>query len=135
MGACAGDPIEDEGLLLTGDGRYVEVSATLEYTMDRTEPGALERFAFALADGDAALRPLAESAVREVVARRPLLDLLTAGRRRPRPRPGRCSANGSAPTDSASRSVGWSSRTSIRRWRCSTRTATSRGPTTTAADA
>ncbi len=67
--------------MLTGDGRYVEMAATLEYTIDRSEPGALERFAFTIADSDAALRPLAESAVREVVARRELLDLLTAGRR------------------------------------------------------
>ena len=43
---------------------------------------------FDVADGEAALRPLAESAVREVVGRRALLDLLTAsaatpnGRRR-----------------------------------------------------
>jgi Cu+-exporting ATPase len=79
-GRTAGDPVEDEGLLLTADGRYVELSATLEYTIDRTGPGALERFVFAIADGDAALRPIAEAAVREVVARRELLDLLTAGR-------------------------------------------------------
>jgi Cu+-exporting ATPase len=79
-GRIVGDPVEDEGLLLTGDGRYVEMAATLEYTIDRSEPGALERFAFMIADADAALRPLAESAVREVVARRELLDLLTAGR-------------------------------------------------------
>src|SRR5262249_30706928 len=80
-GRTGGDPVEDEGLLLTGDGRYVEMSATLEYTVDRSEPGAFERFVFAVADGAAALRPLAESAVREVVARRELLDLLTTGRR------------------------------------------------------
>jgi membrane protease subunit HflK len=79
-GRSGEDPVEDEGLLLTGDGRYVEMSATLEYTIDRTEPGALERFVFTVADSDAALRPLAESAVREVVARRELLDLLTSGR-------------------------------------------------------
>jgi membrane protease subunit HflK len=72
--------VEDEGLLLTGDGRYVEMSATVEYTIDRSEPGALERFVFTVPDADAALRPLAESAVREVVARRELLDLLTSGR-------------------------------------------------------
>jgi Cu+-exporting ATPase len=80
-GRAGADPVEDEGLLLTGDGRYVEMAAALEYSIDRSEPGALERFAFAIVDGDAALRPLAESAVREVVARRDLLDLLTTGRR------------------------------------------------------
>src|SRR5262249_30633129 len=81
-GRSGGDSVVDEGLLLTGDGRYVEMSATLEYTIDRSEPGALERFVFTVADGDEALRPLAESAVREVVARRELLDLLTTGRSR-----------------------------------------------------
>jgi Cu+-exporting ATPase len=80
-GRTGGDPIEDEGLLLTGDGRYVEMTATLEYAIDRSEPGALERFAFTIADADEALRPLAESAVRQVVARRELLDLLATGRR------------------------------------------------------
>jgi P-type Cu+ transporter len=80
-GRTDGDPVEDEGLLLTGDGRYVEVSATLEYSIDRSEPAALERFVFTITDEDATLRPLAEAAVREVVGRRELLDLLTAGRR------------------------------------------------------
>ena len=73
--------MEDEGLLLTGDGRYVEVSATVEYAVDGTDPRALERFVFAVDDADAALRPMAESAVREVVARRELLELLTTGRK------------------------------------------------------
>ncbi|MHB1560845.1 MAG: cation-translocating P-type ATPase family protein, partial [Isosphaeraceae bacterium] len=79
-GRLSDDPIEDEGLLLTGDGRYVELSATLEYAVDHRTAGAFERFAFGLADADAALRPIAESAVRAVVARRELLDLLTVGR-------------------------------------------------------
>ena len=52
-GRAGGDPVEDEGLLLTGDGRYVEMSATLEYTVDRSEPEWLERFVFAVADGEA----------------------------------------------------------------------------------
>jgi HflK protein len=81
-GRVGGDPVEDEGLLLTGDGRYVELSATLEYAVDRSDPVAIERFVFTVPDADAALRPLAESAVREVVARRELLDLLTTGRSR-----------------------------------------------------
>ena len=71
----------DEALLLTGDGRYVELSATLQYAIDPIEPGRSRRFVFDVADGEAALRPLAESAVREVVGRRALLDLLTTRRR------------------------------------------------------
>ena len=81
-GRFGNDPIEDEGLLLTGDGRYVEMSAILEYEVDQSQPGGLERFVFAIEDADTALRPLAESAVREVIGRRELLDLLTEGRHR-----------------------------------------------------
>ncbi len=69
---------DDESLLLTGDGQLVELAATVQYHLD---PEALGRFAFETADADAAVRPLAESAVREVAARRTLGDLLT-GRRR-----------------------------------------------------
>jgi Cu+-exporting ATPase len=75
------DPAEDEALLLTGDGRYVELAATLQYALDGEDPEALRRFLCDVDGGETALRPLAESAVREVVSRRELLDLLTAGRR------------------------------------------------------
>jgi HflK protein len=75
------DPSEDEALLLTGDGRYVELAATLEYGIDRVDPDSLWRFVFDVADGENAIRPLAESVVREVISRRELLDLLTEGRR------------------------------------------------------
>jgi len=66
-------------LLLTGDGRYVELSATVQFTIDGN-PEALRRFVFDVADGEDALRPLAESVVREIVGRRALLDLLTRDR-------------------------------------------------------
>jgi HflK protein len=75
------DPIEDEALLLTGDGRYVELAATLQYAIDREDPEFGRRFLLGVADGEGALRSLAESVIREVVGRRELLDLLTAGRR------------------------------------------------------
>jgi P-type Cu+ transporter len=77
-----GDPVEDEGLLLTGDGRYVELAATLQYAIDRDDPEYGRRFLLGVADGEAAVRSLAESVIREVVGRRELLDLLTAGRSR-----------------------------------------------------
>src|SRR5262249_13606429 len=79
-GRGGNDPAEDEALLLTGDGRYVELAATLHYAIDRTDPESLRRFVFGVADGERALRPIAESAIRDVVGRRPLLDLLTPGR-------------------------------------------------------
>ena len=75
------DQPDDRALLLTGDGRYLEVAATLQFAIDPADPEAVRRFVFDLADGEAALRPLAESVVREVVGRRPLLDLLTNQRR------------------------------------------------------
>jgi P-type Cu+ transporter len=68
-------------LLLTGDGQYVEVAATLQFAIDPADPDAVRRFVFDLADGEAALKPLAESVVREVIARRSLLELLTTQRR------------------------------------------------------
>ena len=65
-----------ESLAMTGDGQLVELSATAQYRLD-PRPGALERYAFGVADADEALRPLAESAIRSVVARQRLDDLLT----------------------------------------------------------
>ncbi len=72
---------DDDALLLSGDGRYVELAATLQFSIDPADPGALRRYVFEVADGEDALRPLAESAVRDVIGRRPLQELLTSGRR------------------------------------------------------
>ena len=72
---------DDSALLLTGDGRYAEVAATLQFSIDPADPEALRRFAFDVEDGETALRPLAESVVREVLSHRPLLELLTSQRR------------------------------------------------------
>jgi regulator of protease activity HflC (stomatin/prohibitin superfamily) len=80
-GRQLGDPAEDEALLLTGDGQYVELAATLQYAIDRADPDSLRRFVLDVDDAETALRPLAESVVREVVGRRALLKLLTDGRR------------------------------------------------------
>ena len=67
--------------MLTGDGGYVEVSATLQFSIDRDDPESIRRYVFEVRDIENALRPLAESAVREVVSHRPLLELLREGRR------------------------------------------------------
>ncbi len=80
-GRTTRDQGDDRALLLTGDGRYVEVAATLQFSIDPADPEALRRFVFDVGDGEAALRPLAESVVREVLSRRPLLELLTFQRR------------------------------------------------------
>lgn len=70
---------EEEALLLTGDGRLVELSATVQYRL-RGDVESLRQFAFEAADAESALRPLAESCVRSVVGRQPLDALLTGGR-------------------------------------------------------
>ncbi len=69
---------EDEALLLTGDGQFVELAATAQY---RIKADSLPAYAFRVADPDDALRPLAESAVRTIVGRARLETLLTSGRR------------------------------------------------------
>jgi membrane protease subunit HflK len=70
---------EDESLLITGDGQLVEVAATAGYRLD-PRPESLRALAFGTVDPEALLRPLAESAIREAVGRRPLDELLTRGR-------------------------------------------------------
>ncbi|MFI5454382.1 MAG: cation-translocating P-type ATPase family protein [Isosphaerales bacterium] len=72
---------DDEALLLTGDGRYVELAATLQFSIDPADLTSLRRYVFEVADGENALRPIAESVVRDVLGRRPLQELLTGGRR------------------------------------------------------
>ncbi|WP_422929947.1 cation-translocating P-type ATPase family protein [Singulisphaera sp. PoT] len=71
---------EDESLLLTGDGQLVELAATAQYRLDTSKPESLRSYAFAIAEPDRALRPLGESAIRAVVGRLTLNDLLTTGR-------------------------------------------------------
>ncbi|WP_435010570.1 cation-translocating P-type ATPase family protein [Tundrisphaera lichenicola] len=70
---------EDESLLITGDGQLVEVAASAEYRLD-PRPQALRALAFRTIDAESALQIMAESAIREVIGRRPLDGLLTGGR-------------------------------------------------------
>ncbi len=72
----AGDP-----LLLTGDGQFLEISASVQYAIDSSRPGSLRRIALGVAGPEAALQAMGESAVRQTVASRSLLDILTVGRR------------------------------------------------------
>jgi len=69
----------DEALLMTGDGQLVELAATAQYRLDERSH-SLEAYAFGAADPDGALRPLAESSLREVVSRSTLVNVLTAER-------------------------------------------------------
>jgi len=71
-----GDP-----LLLTGDGQFLEITASVQYAVDGSDPDSLRRFALGVDGHELALQTLAEAAIRRVVGRRTLLDLLAAGRR------------------------------------------------------
>ena len=71
---------DDEALLITGDGQLIELAATAQYRLDSTRPETWRAFAFGVSGGEEVLRPLAESAVREVVGRRTLDSLLTRDR-------------------------------------------------------
>ncbi len=67
-------------LLVTGDGRYLELDAVLQYSIDASSESALRRHVFEIEATPAALRSVAESAVREVVGRSALLELMTTDR-------------------------------------------------------
>jgi P-type Cu+ transporter len=71
---------EDEALIVTGDGQLVEIAAALQYRV-AADAHSLRRYAFGASNADAALRPLAESAIRSIIGRRSLDALLTGGRR------------------------------------------------------
>ncbi|HJT78804.1 MAG TPA: SPFH domain-containing protein, partial [Gemmataceae bacterium] len=74
-----GDSLErrdDEAVMLTGDGNLVELQATVRYTIQ--DPHV---YLFEVRDPDEVLRAAAESVLRETVAGRPFLDLLTTSRR------------------------------------------------------
>ena len=125
---------DDDALLLTGDGQFLEIIGDAP-VRPRRRPAATpcDGSPWASTAPRRALRPLAEAAVREVVApaaaARPA-DRRAAGEaeRGHRAAPG-AAANASASASASTRSP---SRTSIRRWRSSTPTATSRGPRATA---
>ncbi len=51
------DPPDDAAFLLTGDGRYVELAATLQFTIDPADREAARRYVLGVAGGDDGLRP------------------------------------------------------------------------------
>jgi Cu+-exporting ATPase len=69
--------VEPEAVMITGDGNLVEVQASVRYTI--ADPHA---YLFEVRDPDELLRAAAESVLREAVAGRPFLDLLTTDRQR-----------------------------------------------------
>ncbi len=67
----------DEAVMITGDGNLVEVQATVRYTISNPRV-----YLFEVSEPDKVIRAAAESVLREAVAGRPFLDLLTANRER-----------------------------------------------------
>jgi regulator of protease activity HflC (stomatin/prohibitin superfamily) len=67
----------EEAVMLTGDGNLVEIQATVAYAVDRAH---LADYLFAAPDVEGILRADAESVLRQAVATRPFLSLLTKSR-------------------------------------------------------
>jgi Cu+-exporting ATPase len=71
--------LADEAVMITGDGNLVELQASVRYTIDRAD---LHTYLFELREPEEVIRAAAESVLREAVASRPFLDLLTVQRGR-----------------------------------------------------
>jgi Cu+-exporting ATPase len=67
----------EEAVMITGDGNLVDLQATVRYCVDREH---LADFLFEVRDPEVVLRATAESVLREAVAGRPFLDLLSSAR-------------------------------------------------------
>jgi Cu+-exporting ATPase len=67
----------EEAVMLTGDGNLVEIQATVAYTVDRAH---LADYLFSAPDAEGILRADAESVLRQAVATRPFLSMLTKSR-------------------------------------------------------
>jgi hypothetical protein len=73
-----GDRIQtDEAVMITGDGNLVELQATVRYSVQRDQ---VHTYLFEVGDADAILRSATEAVLREVVAGRAFLELLTIPR-------------------------------------------------------
>lgn len=64
-----------EGLMLTGDRNIVDIDFEVQWKIDAAHP---EKFLFNMRDAAANVKPVAESAMREVIARNNLDDVLTS---------------------------------------------------------
>jgi Cu+-exporting ATPase len=69
----------DETVMITGDGNLLEVRATVRFTIHRDH---VHTFLFEVAEPETVVQGAAESVLRETVAGRPFIELLTAGRAR-----------------------------------------------------
>jgi Cu+-exporting ATPase len=67
--------VPDEAVMVTGDGNLVEVQATVRYTVSHPRV-----YLFDVSEPEEVIRAAGEAVLREAVAGRPFLDLLTANR-------------------------------------------------------
>ncbi len=67
---------ENEGLMLTGDLNIVDVNFEVQWKIDS---GATDQFLFNVRNAEALVKPVAESAMREVIGQTPLETILTTG--------------------------------------------------------
>lgn len=75
IGGQPGAPVPDESLMLTGDENIVDLSFSVQYRI--ADPA---KYLFNLRDPDAAIKAVAESAMREVIGKTALQPILTTGR-------------------------------------------------------
>ncbi|MDB5457742.1 MAG: HflK protein [Caulobacter sp.] len=75
IGGVPGAPLPDESLMLTGDENIVDLSFSVQYRI--ADPA---RYLFSLRDPDAAIKAVAESAMREVIGKTALQPILTTAR-------------------------------------------------------
>src|SRR5581483_11255326 len=71
--------LNDETVMITGDGNLVEIQATVRFVVD---PARVHSYLFDVRDPEAIVRAVSESVLREAVAGQPFLDLLTTNRER-----------------------------------------------------
>jgi membrane protease subunit HflK len=75
VGGTAANDVPAESLMLTGDENIVDLDFSVTWRVSDAR-----NFVFNVRDQDAAVKAVAESAMREVVGRTPLQDVLTRGR-------------------------------------------------------
>jgi len=73
----AGREVPEESLMLTGDENIVDINFAVQWQIDPARP---EDYVFNLQNPDAAIKAVAESAMREIVGRRNIQTVLTTDR-------------------------------------------------------
>ena len=75
VGGSGSSDVPQESLMLTGDENIVDLNFTVQWRVSNAA-----RYLYRVADPEAAVKMTAESAMREVVGKMPLQDILTTGR-------------------------------------------------------